>query len=223
MIEHVFRAAKLCDVLDAVYVATCDQDIRKTVEGFGGNAIMTSSGHERASDRVAEAADLIDAAAGQTSDIVVMLQGDEPMIKAEMITAAVAPMLAHPGVQCVNLVRRIVSRKHYEDPNTIKVVMNNQSEALYFSRAAIPSFELISEENIASYKQVCVIPFRRQFLREFSRMRPTPLEQIESIDMLRALEHGHKVHLVETEIDTHAVDSIEDLRLVESLMSRLDF
>jgi 3-deoxy-manno-octulosonate cytidylyltransferase (CMP-KDO synthetase) len=216
MIEQVSIAAKQCDAVDAVYVATCDDEIRNAVRDFGGNAIMTSPDHQRASDRVAEAADLIDAAEGRASDIVVMLQGDEPMITPEMIKAAVAPMFDEPNMLCVNLVRRIFTREERDDPNTIKVVMNNQREAMYFSRAPIPN--IAYAESIAALKQVCVIPFRRSFLREFSQLEPTPLERSESIDMLRALEHGRKVHLVETEVDTHAVDTIEDLKLVEDLM-----
>jgi 3-deoxy-manno-octulosonate cytidylyltransferase (CMP-KDO synthetase) len=218
MIEHVFRAAMSCDALETVYVATCDEEIRKRVEEFGGNVIMTSSSHERASDRVAEAAQRIEEAEGRSSEIVVMLQGDEPMITPDMIKAAVVPMLGAPDILCVNLVRRISSRDDHEDANTIKVVMNNQGEALYFSRAAIPKFVSAPEKDTAVFKQVCVIPFRRDFLHKFSELHSTPLEKIESIDMLRALEHGYKVHLVETEVDTHAVDTPEDLRLVETLM-----
>jgi 3-deoxy-manno-octulosonate cytidylyltransferase (CMP-KDO synthetase) len=215
MIEHVFRRTATCDLLDDVYIATCDEEIRLAAERFGCKAIMTSPAHERASDRVAEAAEVIEASERRISEIVVMIQGDEPMITAEMIKFAVDPMLLDPAISCANLVRRIYERAEQEDPNTIKVVMNTQSEALYFSRSAIPHG---SEGNAPVFKQVCVIPFRRDFLREFSQLAPTPLEKAESIDMLRALEHGRRVHLVETEVDTQAVDTIEDLILVEGLM-----
>ena len=212
MIEHVLRRAEMCTQLKAVYVATCDEEIRKVVEGLGGRVIMTSPAHERASDRVAEAAEQVEA------DIVVMIQGDEPMITPAMIDAAVVPLLADRSVECVNLVRRITNRQDYVDPNTIKVVMNVNHEALYFSRAPIPALEFTETNHLPVFKQVCVIPFRIEFLREFTRLPPTPLERAESIDMLRILEHGRRVHLVETTVETHAVDTPEDLRLVEMLM-----
>ena len=218
MIEHVFRRATACDVLDAVYIATCDDEIRLAAEAFGGKTIMTSAAHERASDRVAEAAEMIELSGGSRSDIVVMIQGDEPMITPSMIEMAVAPILIDPAISCVNLVRRIYTRADQEDPNTIKVVMNMQRDALYFSRAPIPQCDWGSDGSLPVFKQVCVIPFRRDFLSEFSKLAPTPLEKAESIDMLRALEHGRRVHLVETKIDSHAVDTVEDLILVEGLM-----
>jgi len=212
MIEHVLRRAEMCTQLHAVYVATCDEEIRIVVEGLGGRVIMTSPTHERATDRVAEAAEQIDAG------IVVMIQGDEPMVTPAMISAAVTPLLADRSVECVNLVRRITKRHEYLDPNTIKVVRDVNHDALYFSRAPIPALEFTETDQLPVFKQVCVIPFRREFLREFTRLPPTPLEHAESIDMLRLIEHGRRVRLVETTVETHAVDTPEDLRLVETLM-----
>src|SRR5262249_17865386 len=139
--------------LDAVYVAPCDEEIRDVVVGFGASVIMTSVAHERASDRVAEAAETLEA------DIVVMIQGDEPMITPGMIASAVAPLIRGPSVACVNLTRRIVSREEYLDRNTIKVVMNVHGDALYFSRAPIPALDFASVERPPVFKQVCVIPF----------------------------------------------------------------
>ena len=215
MIEHVLRSAEMCTQLDALYVATCDEEIKTVVDAMGGRVIMTSPAHERATDRVAEAAEQIEA------DIVVMIQGDEPMITPAMITAAIKPLLEDRSVECVNLVRRITNRNDYLDPNTIKVVMNVNGDALYFSRAPIPSFEFTEANAAPVFKQVCVIPFRAEFLREFARLPPTPLERAESIDMLRILEHGRRMRLVETTVETHAVDTPEDLRLVETLMEKL--
>jgi 3-deoxy-manno-octulosonate cytidylyltransferase (CMP-KDO synthetase) len=218
MIEHVFRRVARSEILDAVYVATCDDQIRTTVEGFGGEVVMTSASHVRASDRVAEAAERLEAAGAARSDIVVMVQGDEPMITPEMVEAAVAPMLLDPLIPCVNLVHRISTQEEYVDPNTIKVVMNSRGDALYFSRAAIPVVDFARQNRPAVFKQVCVIPFRSEFLTQFAQLSPTPLEIAESIDMLRALEHNHAVRLVETGVETHAVDTMEDLMVVESLM-----
>ena len=212
MIEHVVRRAAMCHHLNAVYVATCDEEIRTLVEGFGCAVIMTSASHERASDRVAEAAERLEA------DVFVMIQGDEPMITPDMIRAAVTPMLQDPSVGCVNLARRVVSHEEYADRNTIKVVMNVHGNALYFSRSPIPAVDFATAASPAVFKQVCVIPFRREFLREFARLRQTPLERAESIDMLRVIEHGFSVRMVETEACTHAVDTPDDLPLVEALM-----
>ena len=215
MIEHVLRRAEMCTRLSEVFVATCDEEIKNVVEDLGGRVIMTSPTHERATDRVAEAAEQIEAG------IVVMIQGDEPMIRPAMIEAALTPMFSDRSVECVNLVRRITNRHDYSDPNTIKVVMNVNHDALYFSRAPIPALEFTQANSLPVFKQVCVIPFRTEFLREFARLPATELERAESIDMLRILEHGRRVRLVETTVETHAVDTPEDLRLVETIMEAL--
>ena len=212
MIEHVLKRAEMCRKLNAVYVATCDEEIKRTVETLGSRVIMTSTSHDSASDRVAEAVEQIDA------DIVVMIQGDEPMIRPEMIGVAIDSIVENESIDCVNLVCRIKRREEYLDRNTIKVVMNTRRQALYFSRAPIPAINAAALEDTAVFKQVCVIPFRRDFLRKFTSWPPTVLEQAESIDMLRILEHGERVHLVETNIETHSVDTPEDLRLVECRM-----
>src|SRR6266700_2517377 len=149
MIEHVVRRVTLCDCLNAVWVATCDNEIRRVVEGFGGNVLMTSAAHERASDRVAEAAENLETVTGLEADIVVMIQGDEPMITPGMIEAAVLPVLRDPSVLCVNLVRRILNHDDYVDANTIKVVMNSRRHALYFSRAPIPSIDCERLEQVS--------------------------------------------------------------------------
>lgn len=211
MVEHVFRRVKLCAQLDAVSVATCDEEIRDVAQAFGASVIMTSAAHERASDRVAEAAEQL------AADIVVMVQGDEPMITPEMIEAALRPIQSDPSIGCVNLVSRIGSEAEFVDRNTIKVVGDLNGDALYFSRSPIPKVRF--EKTTAKLlKQVCVIPFRRESLQEFARLPPTPLEVAESIDMLRFLEQGRRVRLVETDVATHAVDTPADLALVEKLM-----
>ncbi len=212
MIEHVYRRTAMCKMLQGVYVATCDVEIYKAVEDFGGHAIMTSAAHGRASDRVAEAAENLDA------EVIIMVQGDEPMTVPDMVEQALSPMRDDPHLECVNLVTRIKTADAFRDPNTIKVVMNTQGNALYFSREPIPTGQLLGLEKIPTFKQVCVIPFRRNLLLAYAELEPTPLEQAESVDMLRLLEHGYKVHLVETEFDTHAVDTPEDVAKVEELI-----
>ena len=212
MVEHVRLRVAMCKSLDGTYVATCDQEIYEAIEGFGGQAVMTSDVHQRASDRVAEVAENMDA------DIFVLVQGDEPMTMPEMIDRAVAPMLEDPTIQCVNLAKRIESANEWNDPNTIKVVTDLSSDALYFSRQPIPTDRILGQEGIPLLKQVCIIPFRRDTLLEYARLDPTPLEEAESVDMMRFLEHGYKVRMVETEFDTYAVDTPQDLVRVEEIM-----
>jgi 3-deoxy-manno-octulosonate cytidylyltransferase (CMP-KDO synthetase) len=217
MLGHVYFRSKMAKVFDDVYVATCDNEIKEYVELIGGKAVMTSDKHERASDRAAEALLKIEKETGQRKDIIVMIQGDEPMVAPEMLNLALQPMLEDESVLVVNLMAPIGTVREHEDPNEVKVVVDNNNDALYFSREPIPSRKKGAAQ-IPMLKQVCIIPFRRDFLIEFSRLEPTPLEKIESVDMLRILEHGYKVKMVLTKFETYSVDTPEDLRLVEERM-----
>lgn len=211
MIEHVYRRTRMSDAVDETYVATPDEEIRVETESFGGTAIMTGQ-HPRATDRVAEAAEGLDA------DIVVVMQGDEPLVYPDMLDDAIAPVRDEPGVEVTNLAKPIPDEAEYEDPNNVKVVLDGDGNALYFSRAPIP---YVHEGDYAAapvYHQVCVIPFEREFLFEFTSMAETELEQVESIDMLRLLENGHDVRLVETDRQTYPVDTPEDHEKVNDLM-----
>ncbi len=213
MIEHIYKRVAMSKSLHATYIATCDEEIREVAQGFGAQVIMTADTHERASDRVAEAVEKLDA------DLIVMVQGDEPMTHPDMIDAAIAPFENNPGLGCVNLVRKIDNEADYMDFNTIKVVMNRQNDALYMSRRPIPSLAKSGFVNTDAYKQVCIIPFRREILFQYTNLSPTPLEQLESVDMLRLLEHGLSVRMVHTEFNTQAVDTPADLAKVEKLMN----
>ena len=213
MIEHIYKRVAMSKSLHATYIATCDEEIREVAQGFGAQVIMTADTHERASDRVAEAVEKLDA------DLIVMVQGDEPMTHPDMIDAAIAPFENNPGLGCVNLVRKIDNEADYMDFNTIKVVMNRQNDALYMSRRPIPSLAKSGFVNTEAYKQVCIIPFRREILFQYTNLSPTPLEQLESVDMLRLLEHGLSVRMVHTEFNTQAVDTPADLAKVEKLMN----
>lgn len=212
MLEHVYKRVALSDALDATYIATCDEEIRHAAQAFGARVIMTSDAHERASDRVAEAA------AGIDAELIVMVQGDEPMTHPHMIDTAVAPFHNDPQLGCVNLVRRIENETDFYDANTIKVVMNQQGDALYMSRQPIPTLAKSGFAATSAHKQVCIIPFRRATLLNYTQLPPTPLEQLESIDMLRLLEHGFRVKMVETEFNSQAVDTEADLARVAKLM-----
>ncbi len=212
MVEHVRRRVAMCEVLDEVYVATCDREIYDSTVSFGGKAVMTSDVHQRASDRVAEVAKDMEA------DVFVLVQGDEPMTVPEMIERAVEPMLKDHTIGCVNLSKRITSEREWNDPNTIKVVTDINGEALYFSRQPIPADRILGWDKIPLFKQVCIIPFRRETILSYAALPPTELEKSESVDMMRFLEHGMKVRMVETEFDTFAVDTPEDLARVENMM-----
>lgn len=212
MLQHVFERTAACDLLDDVLIATCDDDIVRASQAFGANAVMTSSSHERATDRVAEAT------AGDDAGIIVMVQGDEPMIVPAMIEEAVAPLLADSSVGCVNLAAAIRSEAELRSPNTIKTAMSHTGRALFFSREVIPTLHGSKFAAATWYKQVCIIAFRADVLREFPAMPAGPLERAESIDMLRILENDGSIHLAITRTETHAVDTPEDLRVVASLL-----
>jgi len=217
MIGHCYHRCKMSNILDEVYVATCDEEIREYVEDIGGKAVMTSDRHERASDRTAEAMLEIERMTGDAVDIVVMIQGDEPMTTPGMIDDAVQPLLDDENIKISNLVADIESLEEFEDPNEVKVVLDNQSYAVYFSREPIPSRRK-GVADVPMKKQVCIIPFTHDFLLEYNNMEPTPLELIESVDMMRILENRMDVKMIPTEVKTKAVDTEEDLKEVQKLM-----
>jgi 3-deoxy-manno-octulosonate cytidylyltransferase (CMP-KDO synthetase) len=218
MVEHVLRRSLMSKSLNDVYVATCDLEIKEAVEASEGKVVMTKDTHERASDRVAEAMVKVEGERNEKIDIVVMIQGDEPMIFPEMIDDAIEPLLSDQGIMVTNLMAPLKTREEHEDPNEVKVVVDKDDFALYFSREPIPSWKQGAEE-VPMYKQVCIIPFRRDFLIKFNELPQTPLEIIESVDMLRVLEQGYKVKMVLSEYETYSVDTLEDLKRVESIMT----
>jgi 3-deoxy-manno-octulosonate cytidylyltransferase (CMP-KDO synthetase) len=216
MIEHVYERVAKSPMLDLVAVATCDQEIFDYIESIGGKAVMTADAHERASDRCAEALLKLEEDLTTRFDIVVMVQGDEPMTHPDMIAEAVKPLLEDGSIQVVNLLGEIKDTAEFEDRNCIKVVCDMRGNALYFSREPIPTRS--KADRVPMGKQVCIIPFRRDYLIEYTRLEPTPLEIAESVDMMRVLENGMKVYLAPTRHRTYAVDTPEDLKKVESLM-----
>lgn len=212
MIEHVFRATAACRLLDEVVIATCDEEIAAAARSFGARPVMTSSRHERATDRVAEVS------ASDAADLIVMVQGDEPQVQPEMIEAALQPLITDAAICCVNLAAPIRNGAELNDPNTIKVVHNRLGDALYFSRQAIP-YPAHAVVAGAYLKQVCVIAFRRGVLAQFAQLPQSPLEIAESVDMLRFLENGIPVRLARTVVETHAVDCPADLVVVAEAMA----
>lgn len=216
MIGHVYERVAKSSTLTLTAVATCDKEIFDYIESIGGVAVMTADTHQRASDRCAEALLKLEAINNTRYDIVVMVQGDEPMTHPDMIEEAVSPMLNDPSIQVVNLLGEIKDAAEFEDRNCIKVVCDLELNAIYFSREPIPTRSKI--DKIPMGKQVCIIPFRRDYLLQYTDLAPTPLEIAESIDMMRILEHGMKVRMVKTQHNSQAVDTPDDLKKVELLM-----
>jgi 3-deoxy-manno-octulosonate cytidylyltransferase (CMP-KDO synthetase) len=216
MIGHVYEKVKENALVDQTVVATCDDEIYNYIKKIKGRAVMTSSLHERASDRCSEALTKIELKDKCKYDIIVMVQGDEPMIDPEMITQALSPMINDKEILVTNLLGKIKTKEEFEDRNCIKVVCDKKGNAMYFSREPIPTLSI--KKDISMGKQICVIPFRRNFLIKYNKLEPTPLEITESIDMLRVIENGLKVKMVPTNYETQAVDTLSDLIKVEGIL-----
>lgn len=219
MIGHVYERVSKSKRLALTAVATCDREIYDYITSIGGVAVMTSDKHERASDRCAEALVTLEKANNVRYDVVVMVQGDEPMTHPDMIDEAVQPLIDDPAVQVVNLLGQIADDAEWEDRNCIKVVCDLKMNAIYFSREPIPT--RCKTKDAPRGKQVCIIPFRRDYLMQYTRMAPTPLEIAESVDMMRILEHGDKVRMVPTRHATQSVDTPQDLEKLVAVMRRM--
>jgi 3-deoxy-manno-octulosonate cytidylyltransferase (CMP-KDO synthetase) len=216
MVEHCYHRTKLTPGISSVFVATCDDEIANHINAIGGNSIMTSTSHTRATTRTAEAMQIIEDRFAEKIDIVVMVQGDEPLIKSETI----AETLSHfedPSVNIVNIMSRLDSFEDFIDKNNVKVVVDYNSDALYFSREPIPS-PWKGIENLSMYMQTGIIAFRREALLKFNSMDETTLEQMESVDMNRVIEMGGSVRMVATEFKTIGVDTPQELKNSEELM-----
>lgn len=217
MVGHVYYRTMMSRNLDAVYVATCDAEIYDYVHSIGGKAVMTKDTHERCTDRTAEAMLKIEDEIGKKIGVVVMVQGDEPMLMPQMLEQSLACLSSAADVQAACLMGRIETTEEFEDPNCVKVVTDLAGYALYFSREPIPSVKKC-KTTFPKYKQVPIISFRRDYLLRFNDLTPTPLEQTESVDMMRILEHGDRLKMAVTEFSTRAIDTPQDLQLVEKLM-----
>ncbi len=213
MIEHVYTRCCLAGV-DDVFVATCDTEILQAVHNFGGKAYITSKDISRPGLRIAAACKQMHI---HDNDIVVIVQGDEPLVNPEMINIAVDSLLDSPDIFCVNLAADL-TEKEWLDPNEIKVVVDADMNALFMSRSPIPS--KTRDVTGPRLKQVCIMPFRKKNLMSFQSMLPSSLELAESIEMLRAIEYGLKVRMVKTQMITKSVDNKDDLRVVEELMKK---
>jgi 3-deoxy-manno-octulosonate cytidylyltransferase (CMP-KDO synthetase) len=232
LIQHVYEQASAASLVDTVVVATDDERIFDAVTSFGGRAVMTSHSHESGTDRIAEAAGKMEC------ELVINIQGDEPFIKPEMIDDVVNLLYNDDRASIGTLAKRVTDINEILSPNVVKVVMDDNDFALYFSRSPIPyyrdefselrvtGFELQSAEtrngnrkpathNMEFYKHIGIYGFRKDSLINFSSMKPGRLERIEKLEQLRALSAGMRIKVKETEFDTFGIDTIEDLRKAE--------
>lgn len=211
MVEHVRRRALLEEAgADEVIVATCDVSIHDAVAAAGGRAIMTADTHERCTGRVEEAAQALDAG------IIVMVQGDEPLLLPEAVRQIAAPLLDDPSVVCTNLLSPLESEADRNNPDIVKAACALTGDILYFSRAPIPLFRMPG--SVPVYRQTGIMAFRAELLRQFSSMPETPLERAESVDMFRLIEHGIRIRGVLVDYRTVGVDRPEDVPAVERLL-----
>ncbi len=211
MIEHVYRRAEASKSISKVIVATDDLRIATTVTGFGGNVRLTRA-HETGTDRLAEVVASLD------YDVIVNVQGDEPLIDPRAITEAVQPF-SDPTIQMTTLYKRINNPAELSNPNVVKVVLDRGGFALYFSRAPIPYARDPRGGWPPLYKHIGLYAYRRSVLLVLASLEPTPLERAESLEQLRALEHGIRIKAVETAYDSIGVDTPEDLEQVRRLFA----
>ncbi len=214
MIQWVYERTRMSHLINRAIVATDDERIMKAVSSFGGESVMTSSSHTTGTDRIAEVAQKIEC------DIVVNVQGDEPLIQAAMIDEAILPLVIDPSIPMSTLCKKISEKEEAFDPNIVKVVFDRNSFALYFSRAPIPwnrdcwagkkSFsDLLLDGSM--YKHIGLYVYRRDFLLDYSKMEQTTLEATEKLEQLRVLEHGHRIKVTVTEHESFGVDIPDDL------------
>jgi 3-deoxy-manno-octulosonate cytidylyltransferase (CMP-KDO synthetase) len=209
MLQHVFERASLARYLGSTLIATDDERIRDVALGFGAPVRMTRSDHPSGTDRVAEAASSEDA------DIVVNIQGDEPLIDPSAIDAAILPLVHDSDLVMSTLKKKIEDPREIGDPNVVKVVTGSSGDAVYFSRCPIP---YVREGSSAiHYKHIGLYVYRRAFLLGYPTLPVGPLEQAERLEQLRALENGYPIRVVETEYESLGVDTPRDLETVTAL------
>ncbi len=224
MVQHVYERTARAKHVSEVIVATDDERIAAAVRAFGGRAEMTSRSHETGTDRLAEVAARLD------SEIIVNVQGDEPLIEPAMIDEAVAPLAQDPSVPMGTLKSRIKALHDFLSPNVVKVVTDWEGFALYFSRSPLPNFrdkwndlkdEAFSSGKLLCYKHVGLYVYRREFLLQYAQMSPTYLELAEKLEQLRVLENGYRIQVVETEYESVGVDTPGDLdKVLERLKNK---
>jgi 3-deoxy-manno-octulosonate cytidylyltransferase (CMP-KDO synthetase) len=213
MIEHVYRRAKASTAISEVIVATDDLRVATRVNDFGGKVRLTRATHETGTDRLAEVAASLDC------DVVVNVQADEPLVNPGAIGELVAPFAKDPAVQMTTLFRRIHEPAELSNPNIVKVVIDRGGYAMYFSRAPIPHVHAPREGWPPLYRHIGLYAYRRSTLLVLANLEPTPLERAESLEQLRALEHGIRIKAVETHYESFEVNTPADLDQVRRLLA----
>lgn len=211
MIQWVYERATECESVSSVLVATCDQQIVDRVIAFGGKAVMTSDTHTSGTDRIAEAAKCVEA------DIIVNVQGDEPLIEPTNIELVYKALLADSEASMSSMMYAI-NEAEALNPNLVKVVVNRLSRAMYFSRSPLP-YQRTPLERLPIFGHAGIYAYRRDFLFEYSSLAPTPLEKSESLEQLRALEHGYFIAMSQTDTRPIGVDTPEDMEQVSKILS----
>ncbi len=212
MIQRVYEQAKKAKSFDELYIATDDERIRSEAKSFGAKVIMTTREHTCGTDRIAEAIQNLE------GEIVVNVQGDEPLIEPAALNAVVKPMIADTSIKMATLITPIGNESEYQNPNIVKAVKDKNNFALYFSRSPIPYSR--EGDRTGVFKHIGVYAYRRDFLLAFAKMEPTPCEKTEKLEQLRALENGYKIKLVETTYNPIAVDVPEDIAKVEKALGK---
>lgn len=221
MLECVYERVARATLVDRVIVATDDSRIEEAARSFGAEAIMTSPDHSTGTERVAEAA------AREDAEIVVNVQGDEPLIDPSAIDLAIAPLLVGDSAPMSTLQKRISDARDLWDPNVVKVVTGRDGHAIYFSRSLIPfprdaagsgvKIEALPD-GVAHFRHIGIYVYRRKFLLDYPRLPIGPLEQAEKLEQLRALENGYAIRVVETDYEAIGVDTPEDLERVRAMV-----
>jgi 3-deoxy-manno-octulosonate cytidylyltransferase (CMP-KDO synthetase) len=211
MIQWVYEHASAAKLIDEVIVATPDREIFDCVQSFGGRAAMTSNEHRSGTDRLAEAARRLE------SDLIVNIQGDEPLLDPTAVDLLAQSMIESPDASMGSMMCPIIDGSETADPSVVKVVVDRDNYALYFSRSEIPYPR--NPDGARAFKHIGIYAYRRHFLLAYAAMDPTPLETTESLEQLRALENGHRIKMVETDFSPTSVDTPEDLERVREILS----
>ena len=217
MIQHVVERARKVALLSRVVVATDDARLAAAVRSFGGEVVLTRSDHATGTDRLAEAASLLDIA---EQDIIVNIQGDQPLFPAEIVGQVAGPLLDDPALPMATLIYKIVRPEEIDDPNHVKTVFDRHGNALYFSRASIP-FQRNPEELVRPtyYKHLGFYAYRKGFLLTFVGLPEGEWERFEKLEQLRALEYGYRIQVVLTNHDSIEVDTPRDIERVEEVLA----
>lgn len=215
MIQHVWERSSKSEMLNDLVIACDDDRVLVAAEQFGAKTVMTSKDHASGTDRIAEAIESIGG-----GDIIINIQGDEPLIEPAVIDALATALIDNPSCSMGTVIKVLTSKKELKDPNVVKVVVDGEMNALYFSRSAIP-YNRDNHEDAVIYKHLGIYAYRQDFLISYKDLPKSNLEKTEQLEQLRALEFGYKIKTVVTDVETIGVDTPEDLACVEKLLSNV--